>query len=677
MSRNARSLLRAEQAGLLALLVAFTFNLDQPKWALLTVFIVAQPQSGLVLAKSFYRIIGTVVGAIAALTLVSLFAQERVLFLGALAVWIGLCTFGSTQTRNFASYGFVLSGYTAAIVGVTGALAPANAFYVATARVTEICLGIVVTALISHLVLPVSLADALRRAVAAGRADVIDYVRGFLAGHDMTPQRTKLLAQVIEINQLSASAIFEDRDIRSRSAALRRLDIALLKVVDLGHLLDHPSSLLARAGDSLAASLREFLSPASTAIDLWGRDKLSAEGFRHRLVAASADLPLARAFYREPDASDEDVIQRVALIGRLRELSAALVDFTQAFDAFSSTAPAAVRQASALSVANDDVDSAWAGLRAAIALLLVGTFWIQVDWPDGATATILAALVTARLATMEHSLAAAIGGTFVVVLALLPCFFVVEVLLPDAAGFSMFSFAVAPVLLFCAYLMARPKTAGPGFVAGLYFAYVSGFQDRMIYDPVGFLNTSIAAALAIAVSALLFAIINPDSPRSASRRFIRVARKAFARIASEGPRIGFVEFETTMADSLDQLRRSLRSDRREDVAVVEAGIALLGVGRELINASEERQRSDTVDLGCQVVLALASGRPASFDRARRMATEAAGMRLAELRDDKLGAMDTRAAAREMVAFATIRDALEHAPGIFLDLRAKEAPGHAA
>ena len=41
-------------AGLLALLVAFTFNLDQPQWALLTVFIVSQPmKDGLVLAKSF------------------------------------------------------------------------------------------------------------------------------------------------------------------------------------------------------------------------------------------------------------------------------------------------------------------------------------------------------------------------------------------------------------------------------------------------------------------------------------------------------------------------------------------------------------------------------------------------------------------------------------------------
>jgi hypothetical protein len=46
-------------SGLIALLVAFTFNLDQPYWALLTVFIVSQPlQSGQVLAKSLYRIIG-------------------------------------------------------------------------------------------------------------------------------------------------------------------------------------------------------------------------------------------------------------------------------------------------------------------------------------------------------------------------------------------------------------------------------------------------------------------------------------------------------------------------------------------------------------------------------------------------------------------------------------------
>jgi len=132
---------KTTESALITLLVAFTFNLDQPQWALLTVLIVSRPQSRLVLAKSFYRLIGTLIGAAVALLLVSLFAQERVLFLGALALWVGLCTFGSQYARNFAAYSFVLSGYTAAIVEIPGALDAGNAFYTATARVTEISLG--------------------------------------------------------------------------------------------------------------------------------------------------------------------------------------------------------------------------------------------------------------------------------------------------------------------------------------------------------------------------------------------------------------------------------------------------------------------------------------------------------------------------------------------------------
>src|SRR5712671_1473709 len=162
-------------SGLIALLIAFTFNLDQPQWALLTVFIVAQPQSGLVLAKSFYRIIGTLIGATVALLFVALFAQERVLFLGALALWIGLCAFGSQYARNFAAYSFVLSGYTVAIVGIPGALNASNAFYIATGRVTEVCLGIIVAATVNHIILPTSMVPSLWQGVVDAHAGLADY----------------------------------------------------------------------------------------------------------------------------------------------------------------------------------------------------------------------------------------------------------------------------------------------------------------------------------------------------------------------------------------------------------------------------------------------------------------------------------------------------------------------
>src|SRR5271167_99100 len=204
-------------SGLIALLVAFTFNLDQPYWALLTVFIVSQPQqSGSVLAKSFFRIIGTVIGAGVALLFVALFAQERVLFLGALAFWIGLCAFGSQYAKNFAAYSFVLSGYTVAIVGIPGALDAGNAFYIATGRVTEVCLGIIVAATINRIVLPDTLGSQLWQAVADARQTLADYAIALLEHGDTGPLRAKLLVQAIAIENLRASAIFEDREIRDR-----------------------------------------------------------------------------------------------------------------------------------------------------------------------------------------------------------------------------------------------------------------------------------------------------------------------------------------------------------------------------------------------------------------------------------------------------------------------------
>lgn len=49
-------------AAFLALWLAMRLELPQPSTATITVFIVMQPQSGQVFAKSFYRILGTLVG---------------------------------------------------------------------------------------------------------------------------------------------------------------------------------------------------------------------------------------------------------------------------------------------------------------------------------------------------------------------------------------------------------------------------------------------------------------------------------------------------------------------------------------------------------------------------------------------------------------------------------------
>src|SRR5712692_11071369 len=120
--------LKTYVAGLLALYLAFWLGLDEPRWALLTVYIVSQPESGLVLAKSFYRGLGTAAGILVSTLLVFTFAQYEELFLPSLALWTGICNFAARAARNFTSYGFLLAGYTAAIVGIPAALNPNQAY---------------------------------------------------------------------------------------------------------------------------------------------------------------------------------------------------------------------------------------------------------------------------------------------------------------------------------------------------------------------------------------------------------------------------------------------------------------------------------------------------------------------------------------------------------------------
>src|SRR5258708_14219885 len=111
----------------LALFVAFSLDLDNPFWAGTSAAIVCQPQLGASLRKGWFRMIGTLVGAIVAVLLAACFPQDRIAFLGLLALWCGVCAFAATALSNFASYSAALAGYTAAIIAAATLGAPAGA----------------------------------------------------------------------------------------------------------------------------------------------------------------------------------------------------------------------------------------------------------------------------------------------------------------------------------------------------------------------------------------------------------------------------------------------------------------------------------------------------------------------------------------------------------------------
>jgi uncharacterized membrane protein YccC len=105
-------------AALLALWIAMKLNMPDPRTAIFTVFIVMQPQSGLVFAKSYYRVLGTIAGVGISLVIIGMFSQDPIWFITFFALWIGLTTAAGFKYRNFQFYGFVLAGYTLCIVAL-------------------------------------------------------------------------------------------------------------------------------------------------------------------------------------------------------------------------------------------------------------------------------------------------------------------------------------------------------------------------------------------------------------------------------------------------------------------------------------------------------------------------------------------------------------------------------
>ena len=85
---------------ILALFIAFFLQLDQPYWAGMSVWILAQATPGMTLSRSLYRIVGTVVGTAMGVVLIALFSQTPELFILALALWIGACTVAGNLRRR-------------------------------------------------------------------------------------------------------------------------------------------------------------------------------------------------------------------------------------------------------------------------------------------------------------------------------------------------------------------------------------------------------------------------------------------------------------------------------------------------------------------------------------------------------------------------------------------------
>src|ERR1700676_3606118 len=222
--------LRLWVAVCLALYIAFWLQLDNAYWAGTTAAIVCQPSLGASLRKGWFRMIGTIVGAVVIVVLSAIFPQQRVGFLLGLALWGAACALVATLLRNFAAYAAALAGYTAAIIasdqlGATGGL-NGQAFMLAVTRASEICIGIVCAGIV---LAGTDFGAAPRRLVelfAALSAEIAGRFTGTLAqgGSELVRTqsvRRELVRRVIALDPVIDEVIGESSRLRQHSPVLQ------------------------------------------------------------------------------------------------------------------------------------------------------------------------------------------------------------------------------------------------------------------------------------------------------------------------------------------------------------------------------------------------------------------------------------------------------------------------
>ncbi|MCV3208574.1 FUSC family protein [Mesorhizobium sp. YC-39] len=579
--------LRTVSAGLIALLAAYALKLDHPQWAMMTVFIVAQPVAGMVLAKGFYRLLGTLAGGLAAIGITSLFGTSPWLLVTILAIWIGLCTLVSSLLRNPEAYGAALAGYTAMIIGLPAFGQPHLVVDLAVARCAEIVLGIVCAGLTSRLILPKLAADAIISRLKRSILDLATYAGGAFSGGDaatLAALQRKLITDGQTLAEMRTYARLEAPSFATRAHPVRRT---------IGQLLWALSA--ARALHSHAAPKNAALVPVRSelqalvgelAIKPGALDDTSSWVARLDAIASQArQVPAA--------APGGDKVGSVTRLTIAADFAEALKQVLLGLDALRSpvSRPSRERRQPAL-VVHRDYHAAWRNaVRAALATLLVAAFWLTTKWSEAAGTVILVAVVSSLFAARPDPVQSAWGFFIGTLLALPFAFLVGQIALPALPGFGWFALFVMPILVPAALGMANPRYVGVATAFAINFLAFLSPHQAMTYDPLPFFAGSASILVGILLAIGVFMVVLPADPWVTVNRILQAMREDLARLCLHERVPRRSAFESLAYDRINQLMPLLQRVGKKGDAALGSGIATVTVGLEILRLRAAQQNS--------------------------------------------------------------------------------------
>lgn len=496
-------------AAMLAYYVALSIGLNRPFWAVVTSYIIAQPMAGAVISKAAYRLFGTTIGGIAAVVLVPTFVNEPLVLAFALALWLAICIYISQLDRTPRAYAFLLSGYTAMIIGLPAVTAPGTVFDSAILRVQEITLGILSASLIHGVVFPVSVTGRLFTRIDAILAETRRWSIDSLAGEatpELDRERRRLATSVLELHQLSIHLPFDTARIVPRVRTVRALQDSLSSLLPLASAIEDRIAELRRTPAGLPPAIETLIARIARWIERDApTDARDATGIP--LIAEARALEPFLEHGENPHSAGglwHDMLT-LNLLARLAELVETLTDVhdVNAQLRTHTVRPMSRRVADLLAATSNrplHLDRRFA-IRAAAATLLTimlgCVFWIATAWKDGVGAVLIAGIACALFGGADNPRAGLakmqIGSTIGLVAAL----FYAYTIFPRVTDFVTLAAAMAPALLIMGVLMGKPGLTpiGTGILIG--FPQSVGLYDRYIPNFAASVNGAIAQFIGI------------------------------------------------------------------------------------------------------------------------------------------------------------------------------------
>ena len=508
--QHLRFAVKLATAIVLALFVGFHFQLETPRWAVLTAAIVAagpafaaggEPWSGAIRYRGMLRIIGTFIGCIAALIIIISMIRAPVVMLLVCCIWAGFCTWISSLVKVENSYAWGLAGYTALIIVITIQTEPLLAPQFAVERCSEIVIGICSAIAADLLFSPRSIKKEIDReldsllvaqfqlmqlCVAHGDSEALDKAWGALV------RRTTAL-EGMRANLSIESSRWGRAN--SRLKAINTLSLTMITQACETWLIQNYRP------EAIAPEYRElFAEPVETAADVHKRLK-----FMRRVVSWTGERDTPVTIYSWIGAATRYLLLKRGVITNAK-ISAVEEDILNG--------ETVVKPVSA--ERHHAMINFW---RTTVSCVLGTLFWLWTGWTSGSGAMIMIAVVTALAMRLPNPRMVALDFVYGMLVALpLGAFYFLVLMPATQQSFLLLCIILALLGFFIGIEVQKRRLGSMGALAGTINILV--LDNPMTFHFSQFLDSALGQLVGTVLAMMVILVIRDNSQAQTGRTLL-------------------------------------------------------------------------------------------------------------------------------------------------------------